>query len=366
MVAGESTLAESPAWPFSRPTLMAGLRRYLAAPRLRLLTVEPMALPLVLPGGLAESVSLVRGLAVAVEIDGQVRHLPLVLKEAPVSERGRVLSAVGRREHGIYRRLAAHLPVLVPGLVAGDESQGWIVVEALAGLRAPQAWERDDYREAITNLAALHDRFWGLGEDLAIFPWLGRPFDADYQPTVMAAAEGLQQLLREERIPALVSPCNFLAFGTLVQRADDIVAPLRMETYTLLHGDYWPGNIARPIDGRQIIFDWQRAGIGPAVLDVQLFILTTDMMLEPPLPLEDLITLYREEMAWRVHPDWDADHFALLWDHALLWHFLTHWLRRLATLSPEGYARIAPGFERLWLQPMLEAIQRRLHVRLPG
>ncbi len=356
---------DSPAWPFSRPALMAGLRRYLVAPRLRLLTVEPMGLPQVLPGNMADSLSLVRGLAVAVEIDGQVRQLPLVLKEAPVSEGGRVLSAVGRREYGVYRRLAPHLPLLVPGLVAGDASQGWIVVEALAALRAPQDWLPEDYREAITNLAALHDRFWGLDEDLAIFPWLGRPFDADYQPTVVAAAESLQHLLRDESIPALVTPRNFLAFGALVQHADEIAAPLRAETHTLLHGDYWPGNIARPIDGRQIVFDWQRAGIGPGVLDLQLFILTTAMLLEPPLALEELTTLYREEMAWRVAPGWDDARFALLWDHALLWHFLTHWLRRLAALSGEGYARIADGFERLWLYPMQEALQRQFRVHLP-
>ena len=179
MAVQETASAEPVVWPFSRPALMAGLRRYLDAPRLRLLEIEPMPLPSVLPGGAPDPNSQVRGMAVGVEIDGHVRQLPLVLKEAPVSEGGRILSAVGRREYGVYRRLAPHLPILVPGLVAGDATQGWIVVEALAGLRPPEVWTVEDYREAVINLAALHDRFWGLGEDLAIFPWLGRPFDAD-------------------------------------------------------------------------------------------------------------------------------------------------------------------------------------------
>lgn len=351
-------------WPFSRPVLMAGLRRHLVAPRLRLLDIEPISLPQVMPGT-PYPLAKLRGMAVGVEIDGEVRHLPLVLKEAPVSEGGRVLAAVGRREYGVYRRLAPHLPILVPGLVAGDPAQGWIIVEALAGLRPLDDWTPADYGEAITNLASLHDRFWGLDEDLSIFPWLARPFEADYQATVMAAAEALQSFLVNESIPALVSPRNFLAFGALVQHADEIAAPLCTETHTLLHGDYWPGNIGRPIDGRQIVFDWQRAGIGPAILDLQLFILSTEMALRSPVPLSTLVDLYRREMTWRVDPQWGDDRFTLLWDHGLLWHFLTYWLRRLATLSPEGYAAIAQQFEAIWLKPMIEALQRRLQVRLP-
>ncbi len=103
---------------------MAGLRRYLAAPRLKLLDIQPLALPVLRPGGIPEVSDAIRGMSVGVEIDGVARRLALVLKEAPVSEGGRVLSAVGWREYGVYERLAPHLPVLVPGLVAGD-SFGW-------------------------------------------------------------------------------------------------------------------------------------------------------------------------------------------------------------------------------------------------
>lgn len=347
-------------WPFSRPVLMAGLRRYLVAPRLHLLDIQPLALPDLRPGGIPDTLTSVRGLSVGVEIDGIQRRLALVLKEAPVSEGGRVLSAVGWREYGVYQRLAPHLPLLVPGLVAGDPARGWIVVEALAGLRGPEAWTREDYAQAIINLAAMHDRFWGLGEDLAIFPWLGRPLEADYQATVMAAAEAVQTLIREERLPALVTPRYFQAFGALVQQADEIAAPLRTEPVTLLHGDYWPGNIAQPVEGRQIVFDWQRAAIGPAILDLQHFCLTVAMVLQPPVPVEELVALYRQEMARRVAPAWDDERFALLQDHALLWHFLSYWLRRLATLELDTYAVYADRFERVWLEPVIAAMERRL------
>jgi hypothetical protein len=356
---------EEPRWPFSRPALMAGLRRYLDAPNLRLLDILRMELPSALPGGSPSPLSTLRGMSVGVEIDGVERRLPLVLKEAPVSEGGRVLAAVGRREFGVYRRLAQHLPLLVPGLVAGDPSQGWIIVEALSGLRPSDQWTADDYREAIINLAAMHDRFWGLTEDLAIFAWLGRPFEADYEATIIAAAEAVRVLVVDEHIPALSTPRNFYFFGHLVRNADEIAAPLREETGTLLHGDYWPGNIARPLDGRQVVFDWQRAAIGPAILDLVNFIATTDMMLQPDLSCEEATALYRAEMARRVAPGWDDERFALLWDHALLWHFLTHWLGRLAASSIEDYDLLPPGFERVWLHPAIEALERRMHVTMP-
>ncbi len=353
-------------WPFSRTTLMAGLRRYLVAPQLHLLDIEPMALPNVLPGGSPDPLSTLRGMSVGVEIDDVRRRLALVLKEAPITENGRVLLAVGRREYGVYRRLAPHLPLLTPGLVAGDPSQGWIIVEALSDLRPPEQWTREDYIEAVRNLAAMHDRFWGLGEDLAIFPWLGRPLEADYQETVIAAAEAVGILVMEEPISALSTPRNYLAFGALVQRADEIAAPLRQETDTLLHGDYWPGNVARPIDGRQIVFDWQRAGIGPAILDLVAFVQATKMTLEPTLPLDEAVTLYREEMIRCVKPGWEDDaHFAVLWDHALLWLFLTLWLGRLATMSLRDYDLLPPRFERVWLEPVIETLTRRLGVAVP-
>ncbi len=197
------------------------------------------------------------------------------------------------------------------------------------------------------------------------FPWLGRPFEVDYAETIMAAAEAVQVLVQEEPLPALSTPRNYFGFGALIQHADDIVAPLREETFTLLHGDYWPGNIARPLDGRQVVFDWQRAGIGPAILDLVGFVQATDMTLRPALPMEEAVALYRAEMARRVAPDWDDARFALLWDHALLWLFMTIWLRRLATMSLTEYDLLPPRFERVWLNPMLETLERRMGITLP-
>jgi hypothetical protein len=347
-------------WPFSRPELMAGLRRYLAAGSLRLLGIAPMPLPSTMPGvSYIESGAKLSGMSVDVLIDGEQFNLPLVLKEPPVSN-GRVLRAVGQREYGVYRRLAPHLPLLVPGLVAGDEEAGWVVLEVLTGLRPATEWTAEDYEEAIVNLVAMHDRFWGLAADLTIYPWLARVLDADYDLTVQAAREAAQALTTGARLPQLADAHHARLFTCLTDAADAVVAPLRAEPATLIHGDYWPGNIARPLDGRQIVFDWQMAGIGPAILDLVGFVQASHMRLRPPLSAAAMIDLYRRRCDALVEPGWDDARFALLWDHALMWLFMVNWLGRLATMPPENYAALHESFSRVWLDALAAAVARRL------
>ena len=348
-------------WPFSRSELTAGLRRYLAASSLRLLDITPIPLPATMPGAaLNESGTTLSALSVGVRIDGEDQSLPLLLKEPPVSRSGRVLTAIGQREYGVYRQLAPHLPLLVPGLVAGDETEGWIILEVLTGLRPAPEWTFEDYCEAILNLVNMHDRFWGLAEDLVNYPWLARPLDADYMDTIVAAVDAVQALVMEERIPQLNTAKHLELLGKLTQSADEIVTPLRSETATLIHGDYWPGNIARPIDGRQIVFDWQLAGIGPAILDLVGFIQSVRMKLTPAMPIDDMIAFYRQKCEELANPGWDDERFNYLWDHAIMWLFLINWLGKLAKMTPENYAPIHEPFSRVWLDPVIEAVKRRL------
>jgi aminoglycoside phosphotransferase (APT) family kinase protein len=278
-----------------------------------------------------------------------------------VTGRGRVLTAIGQREYGVYRKIAPLLPVLVPGFIAGDEEQGWIVLEAVTGLRPPAEWTSDDYSEAVRNMAAMHESFWGAGEALAAFPWLGRPLDADYEPTVSAIREAVRRLTMNSGAVSAVKDSQHLnQFIRLIRLVYAVVLPLREEPQTLVHGDYWPGNIARPIDGRQMIFDWQLAGIGPAIFDLVGFVQSTCMNLEPALPVDEMISLYRETHVKAFGQGWDDEQFARLWDHALIWLFMVHWLGRLATMKAEDYERIHERFNRVWLEPVFAAVDRRL------
>lgn len=346
-------------WPFSRSELMAGLRRYLAAGSLRLLDIQRIPLPKTMPGATyMDSGTTLSAMSVGVRIDGVEQTLPLVLKEPPVSLNGRVLRTIGQREYGVYRLLAPHLPLLVPGLVAGDGSEGWVILEVLTGLRPAPEWTRADYEEALTNLVKMHDRFHGLSDVLGNYPWLARPLSDDYDETVEAASEAVQLLVSDARLPRLAPYLEL--FHRLIDSIDRIAEPLRAETFTLVHGDYWPGNIARPIDGRQIVFDWQLAGISPAILDMVGFVQSTRLYLEPAMPLADMIAFYREQAEKLVDPGWDDDRFDRLWYHALMWRLVTNWMGRLATMPPENYQRLHDRFQHVWLEPAQAAVNRYL------
>src|SRR5262245_22171046 len=185
---GKPKLVEEQNWPFSRSELTAGLRRFLASNSLRVRDIQPTPLPNHIVASDSAGTTL-RAMSVVVQIEGEEQTLSLLLKEPPVTARGRVLAAVGQREYGVYRKIAKLLPVLVPGFIAGDEDDGWIVLEAVSGLRPPAEWTADDYREAILNIAAMHERFWGAGEALTAFTWLARPLDADLDATINAVRE---------------------------------------------------------------------------------------------------------------------------------------------------------------------------------
>jgi aminoglycoside/choline kinase family phosphotransferase len=338
---------------------MAGLRRYLDASDLRLGEIAPIPLPDTVPGTLENDAGTrLRAMSVGVSLDGEQFSLPLVLKEPPVSENGRVLRAVGQREYGVYLRLGPHLPLLVPGLVVGDEQTGWFVLEVLTNLRPAPAWQVEDYDEAIQNLVSMHDRFWGLSEDLANYPWLAQPFGADYADTIMAAADAAHKLIADAPLPQLAP--YFDTFSRLIQVSDEIAAPLRNTPATLIHGDYWPGNIARPIDGRQIVFDWQLAGMGPAILDIVCFAQAVRLHLDPPQPVETMIQRYRRQSSLLTTPTWDDAHFNRLWDHAVMWLFMMKWLGKLANMPPNLYARIHERFVPVWLEPVTEALKTHI------
>lgn len=346
---------------FFRAKLMAGLRRHLAAPNLKISEIHPRPLPTIIPGSLlSESGTTLSAMAVGVIIDGEHYSLSLLLKEPPITSDGRVLQAVGQREYGIYNRLAAHLPLLVPALIAGDQYEGWIVLEGVAGMRPVDTWQPEDYYEAVENLVTLHDRFYGAGEDLSVFPYLGRPFDADYQATVIAGAEAGTLLLNSGRLPQFTEEPYRQLVMRVIQSAERIAAPLLAQTPTLVHGDYWPGNIARLIDGRQMVFDWQMASVAPGILDYVGFVQATLMRVTPPLSIDELTNFYRAKVEATMHTGWDDPTFALLWDHALLWLFFTRWLGRLATLPPSVYNGLHPLFETVWLAPLCAAAEKRL------
>jgi aminoglycoside phosphotransferase (APT) family kinase protein len=344
-------------WPFTVAELTAGLRRYFAEPGLRVTALDERPLP----DRASAASQRVRGLHVEYRAGRETLNVECVVKEPQWATRAG-LAGAGRREAGLYHSLAAHLPMETPALIAFDLAGDWLVLEAVEADIASGAWSADDYRRAVKTLAALHERFWNLAEDLAAYPWLARPLTNDFEIHVYAAAQAVEKMMRDDGPHLIAGSFTVLsALGQIISQVEAIVQPLRAEPQTLLHGEFQPSNTALQEDGEIVVFDWELTGPGPGVLDLVAFI-TACRWERPDLPVacDELIALYRAEMAERVGVRWADETWATLWDHALLWRFTQEMLDWAASAPREVFTARAAQFEDIWLRPVLATVERQL------
>jgi hypothetical protein len=345
-------------WPFRPADLMAGLRRHLNDASLQVTEVESTAMT-------HRSPAIGRLRAMRIEYAGRAGSAScrLVVKE-PHGTTRTGLAGAGRREVGVYRTLAPQLPLPTPSLIAASASGDWLILGEVEHARDADQWLESDYRQAIEALVRLHDRFWGLGEDLDAFPWLSRPLTVDFEVHVTAASQALERI-RHLGHPAPIagSPERMHVLRRLTDNARRVADPLREEPETLLHGDYWPGNIGVSQDGGQIVYDWQLAAVGPGVLDLLVFALKSAWWFDAlPLTEEAMVALYRGHVEQRLGVRWDDDRWQELWDHALMWRFLQEWVDLLAASPNTLLEARAEQLDRVWLDPVAQAVARRLEV----
>lgn len=343
-------------WPFTVAELTAGLRRYFAEPGLQVIALQERPLP---NGG--EAARRVRGLRVDYTSGADQLSVACVVKEPQGATRAG-LAGAGRREAGLYRSLGAQLPMPTPALIAYDLAGEWLVLEAVEADLAPGAWRADDYRRAVKSLAALHERFWSLAEDLAAYPWLARPLTNDFEIYVYAAAQAVEKMIRDGWPPPITGSISVLsALGQIISQVETVVQPLLVEPHTLLHGDFQPSNVALLEDGEMVVYDWELTGLGPGVLDLVTFI-TACRWERPDLPVtsDELIALYRREIAERVGATWTDAAWSVLWDHALLWRFTQEIFEWMANAPREVYLAREAQLNEIWLKPVLATVERQL------
>ena len=252
-------------WPFTIAELTAGLRRYFAESALKVKSVSEYPLPLVGRAG------QVRGLRVEYGVGSETVFIDCVVKEPKGTSRAG-LAGAGRREVGVYQSLATQLPMPTPALIAADPLGDWLVLEAVEADIAPDEWTAEDYRQGVGTLAALHERFWTLAEDLSAYKWLARPLTGDFEIHVYAAAQAIEKMILDDRPQPITSSMTVLgALGQMISQVEQVAAPLRAAPQTFLHGDFWPGNVALQADGEMVVMGWQSAGLGPGILDLVTF-----------------------------------------------------------------------------------------------
>ncbi len=348
-------LPETHPWPFGTPELTAGLRRHTGDPALRILSIEERDMPNRRP-----SVGRIRGLQVKAAGGTGAYTFHLALKEPRQSGTTRAGSAgPAVREASFYRDLASYLPVRTPRIYALEPSGKWIVMECLREGRPPETWQADDYLRAVEQLLVLHDTFWNLGDDLAVYAWLARPLDATLEVHIRIAEDAVPRLLAAAPQETRQRPLPWEALlPRLVEHARGIAAVLRQMPSTLLHGDYWPGNIHMDAQGRLVVYDWQEVGIGPGLLDMVSLVQSSAWWFPNlPLPAERLIAHYRQGLERMTEQAWSDAEWRILWGHGLMWVFLTRWLDLLASTPAPLLRAQADVLTSLWLEPIHACLQ---------
>lgn len=341
-------------FPFTRSELTAALRHYLDEASLDVAAYEVEVL------SARPARGKIRQVGIDLDRAGHREHYSYILKEPHGMTTSR-LAGSGHREIGLYRALSSQLPIAVPQLVGADANGKWLLLEPYLTEVAAEEWGADDYRQAVINLARLHDRFWGLNEDLSVYPWLGRPLAEDFETHTLASAKAMESIIVRSSPTLVTGSLNKMAhIAVAISHADQIAQALRAAPQTLLHGDYWAGNISIDEDHEHILYDWQMVSLGPGILDLVAFICNSTVWLRLPIDALELIRLYREQLARLGRPTWTDEEWNRLWDFALIWRFIQEWLLALAVEPTPLTERQLVRVNRVWIEPMIAAVKRRI------
>ncbi|HKZ68791.1 MAG TPA: phosphotransferase [Anaerolineales bacterium] len=341
-------------WPFTMMELTAGLRRYLADPTLRVLEVAAEPLDLTLAS------TPTRGLGIDVERCGHGEHYSYLLTQPRPVRYG--VPGGGQREAGFHRSSRPPLTFVAPEMVTADPRGLWILLEPYPSGYTLEGWTADHYRQAVINLAYFHDRYWELDEDLANYPWVSFPLANDLETICMAAAISVEKVIHDGCVPVLCSSVEYMtAVAHIISQADEIARELRAAPQTLLHGDYWPGNISIDEDNRHVVYDWQMVGVGPGLLDLVTFIRKSERYIDSmPVDAEELIALYRYVLADQLNFVVSNAEWQRLWDYAVMWRFLHEMLTEWASTPAVRDSIDEQRLKRLWLDPVARATDRWL------
>ncbi len=351
-----SILEEARPWPFSRAQLTAGLRRYTADNRLSIREIKEFDLPLLRP-----SIGRIRGIHVNCQTSSGQQKYDLVLKEPQGTTRAGMAGA-GRREVSFYITLGEQVPIEIPRVLATQPEGDWMLLEHFPTGPTPEDWNAGEYYLAIDQLVLLHERFWSLDEYLDIYNWLGRPLTRDFEIFVQAAAFGVDQFMGLSPASIFTQDPGFLIMlKGLIAQAGAIAEELRNLPFTLIHGDYWPGNLQALPEGRLIAYDWQHVSLGPGILDLVKFFQVSRWGFSPlPVSQPELANRYREKILEKNGVCWEDNFWQKQWDYALLWIFLTDWVDLLAKIPTPIVETRQAEIASIWLEPVSQAYFRWL------
>ncbi|MDQ6695685.1 MAG: aminoglycoside phosphotransferase family protein [Chloroflexota bacterium] len=338
--------------PFSVDALQVAVRRYLSRPTLSIEEVVPERLT----GGASGSpvyrlnVSY-RGSAEDCIDAGSM--LSLILKRG-ANHKGAILAGSAQREASFYRTLAQQLPVRTPRMLLTAEdivgepmqplivsasstlAQGWeglgfdsdwVLMEAVTSeVVFPQSsWTAEHYRIALSSLADLHAAWWGSPPDPTDYPWVWMPTGHHTEGLIREAREALMEIGKASWGERFFPKERLHAWLMLLDNPTPLFNMLSGMPQTLIHGDYWPGNISMRADG-PAVYDWQLVGVGPAPYDLSCFHSSSRWWFgRLPLSLTEMRNHYLERLNEQLGKKVDRYCFDMGMDAARAWRFAVLW-----------------------------------------
>ncbi|MFQ5420382.1 MAG: phosphotransferase [Anaerolineae bacterium] len=209
-------------------------------------------------------------------------------------------------EANFYQHIAPQLPDLAPRCwyVHQRQGRGWIILNDVPNHFPPQTWSVQALEEVIGQMTGWHSAFWRQQKRLErdgfahfigerTYGWTElQTLESVYfeegpaavisnhaiynahnlAPRFLRAANGLAVMRSLHGWPGILAESHLTAVADLLDDPVPILEPLRELPVTLLHGDPHTYHWRLTLFGEQRLFDWQKAGIGPGVLDLVSFL----------------------------------------------------------------------------------------------
>lgn len=232
------------------------------------------------------------------------------------------ITFIGKRtnatETHFFQTFAETFPTLLPHyyFVAIGDDTGWLITEDVPNHYPPHKWGHNDIEDIIGNLATLHTVHWNKTDSLAKYSWLPHFVGRDQKtfsweelkktksvyfdegpaavlsehaihtvgrlaPTFLEAANGLIVMRDLGGWPGVLGESHLQAAADLLDDPVPVIQPLLDLPQTLLHGAPHPYQWCLTLFEQQRLLNWEKAMIGPGVLDLVGFLEQFDLLYKP-------------------------------------------------------------------------------------
>jgi len=338
-------------FPFSRAQISAGIRRY--EKKHNVWVTNYWETPLIL----RPCSGKITGLVIEYDILGDITWDLLALKFPGGNNRAGLPSS-GVRETNVYLWLRDLLPVLTPRLITASKSGKWLLMEAIPTGLQPASYQKSDLQLVIERAVALHERFWQLEEDLKIFNWLSRPLLQESNIYLQAARNAHRVITQRRFSKAILYHAQwFPTLDKLMDFLPKLARQLSKAPLTLIHGDFWLGNLELLADKQIALYDWQEVGIASGLLDiVNLAYKTTWHYGKMAISPDEMLTIYREKIQTATNYFYKDADWQIHLHQVILWYFMTNWLDQLAYATPMWFTNFGEKFEEVWLNQLQDSL----------